>query len=63
MSAYCAASRPHVKVVRDASGNRLNSCSVGFRSDREPYLDSCGIFKDTVVPILGTIAKQERLRI
>ena len=43
--------------------NRLSSYGVGFRSYSEPYLDSCGIFKDAVIAILGTIAKQERLRI
>jgi DNA invertase Pin-like site-specific DNA recombinase len=43
--------------------NRLSIYGVGFRSFTEPYLDSCGIFKDAVVAILGTIAKQERVRI
>jgi DNA invertase Pin-like site-specific DNA recombinase len=43
--------------------NVLSSYGVGFRSFTEPYLDSCGIFKDAVIAILGTIAKQERLRI
>jgi DNA invertase Pin-like site-specific DNA recombinase len=43
--------------------NALSSYGVGFRSFAEPYLDSCGIFKDAVIAILGTIAKQERLRI
>ena len=43
--------------------NRLSSYGVGFHSFTEPYLDSCGIFKDAVVTILGTIAKQERTRI
>ncbi len=43
--------------------NTLSSYGVGFRSYAEPYLDSCGIFKDAVIAILGTIAKQERLRI
>lgn len=43
--------------------NTLNSYGVGFRSFTEPYLDSCGVFKDAVIAILGTIAKQERLRI
>jgi DNA invertase Pin-like site-specific DNA recombinase len=42
--------------------NRLSSYGVGFRSFTEPYLDSCGIFKDAVIAILGTIAKQERVR-
>ena len=41
----------------------LSSYGVGFRSYTEPYLDSCGMFKDAVIAILGTIAKQERLRI
>ena len=27
------------------------------------YLDSCGIFKDAVLSILATIAKQERIRL
>ena len=43
--------------------NQLSSYGVGFRSFTESYLDSCGLFKDAVVAILGTIAKQERLRI
>jgi DNA invertase Pin-like site-specific DNA recombinase len=43
--------------------NQLSSYGVGFRSFTEPYLDSCGIFKDAVIAILGTIAKQERVRI
>ncbi len=43
--------------------NQLSSYCVGFRSFTEPYLDSCGIFKDAVVAILGTIAQQERQRI
>ncbi len=29
----------------------------------EQYLDSCGIFKDAVLSILATIAKQERIRL
>lgn len=43
--------------------NQLSSYGVGFRSFTEPYLDSCGIFKDAVIAILGTIAQQERQRI
>lgn len=43
--------------------NTLSSYGMGFLSFTEPYLDSCGIFKDAVIAILGTIAKQERLRI
>jgi DNA invertase Pin-like site-specific DNA recombinase len=42
---------------------RLTSYGVGFRSFTESYLDSCGPFKDAVIAIIGTIAKQERVRI
>jgi DNA invertase Pin-like site-specific DNA recombinase len=41
----------------------LSSYGVGFRSFTEQYLDSCGIFKDAVLSILATIAKQERIRL
>ena len=43
--------------------NRLTSCGVNYRSFTEQYFDSCGIFKDAVISILATIAKQERIRI
>jgi DNA invertase Pin-like site-specific DNA recombinase len=43
--------------------NTLSNYGVGYLSFTEPYLDSCGIFKDAVIAILGTIAKQERVRI
>jgi DNA invertase Pin-like site-specific DNA recombinase len=43
--------------------NRLTSHGVGFRSFTEQYFDSCGIFKDAVISILATIAKQERIRL
>jgi len=43
--------------------NTLTSYGVGFKSYTEQYLDSCGIFKDAVISILATIAKQERQRI
>lgn len=42
---------------------RLDEAGVRFRSFTEPYLDSCGIFRDAVISILAVIAKQERLRI
>ena len=42
---------------------RLAHYGVGYRSFTEQYLDSCGIFKDAVLSILATIAKQERIRI
>jgi DNA invertase Pin-like site-specific DNA recombinase len=42
---------------------RLSAYGVGYRSFTEQYLDSCGIFKDAVLSILATIAKQERIRL
>ena len=42
---------------------RLTSYGVGYRSFTEAYLDSCGMFRDAVVGILATIAKQERIRL
>jgi hypothetical protein len=46
---------------------RLPSTAPGGPSDvnsfTEQYFDSCGIFKDAVISILATIAKQERIRI
>jgi DNA invertase Pin-like site-specific DNA recombinase len=42
---------------------RLTSYGVDWRSFTEQYLDSCGIFKDAVLGILATIAKQERVRL
>jgi DNA invertase Pin-like site-specific DNA recombinase len=43
--------------------DRLESYGVGFRSFTEPYFDSCGIFKEAVVSIVATLAKQERVRL
>jgi DNA invertase Pin-like site-specific DNA recombinase len=42
---------------------RLTSYGVNWRSHTEEYLDSCGVFKDAVLSILATIAKQERVRL
>src|SRR5215472_13583895 len=42
---------------------RLTAYGVGYRSFTEQYLDSCGLFKDAVIAILATIAKQERVRL
>jgi|SRR5579862_414911 len=42
---------------------QLNGYGVGYRSFTEPYLDSCGMFKDAIIAILGSIAKQERIRL
>ena len=41
---------------------RLTSYQVGYKSFTEPYLDSCGTFKDIVISLLATMAKQERIR-
>jgi DNA invertase Pin-like site-specific DNA recombinase len=41
---------------------RLTSYQVGYKGFTEPYLDSCGTFKDVVVSLLATMAKQERIR-
>jgi DNA invertase Pin-like site-specific DNA recombinase len=43
--------------------NRLTGAGVGYRSFTESYFDSCGIFKDAVISILATIARQERIRL
>jgi DNA invertase Pin-like site-specific DNA recombinase len=43
--------------------NRLTVCGVGYRSFTEQYFDSCGVFKDAVIAIIATVAKQERVRI
>jgi DNA invertase Pin-like site-specific DNA recombinase len=43
--------------------SRLESYGVAFRSFTEPYFDSCGIFKEAVVSIVATLAKQERVRL
>ena len=42
---------------------RLSAAGVGWKSFTEQYLDSCGVFKDAVLSILATIAKQERIRL
>jgi DNA invertase Pin-like site-specific DNA recombinase len=41
----------------------LSAWGVNWRSYQEAYLDSCGPFKDVVVSLMATLAKQERLRI
>jgi DNA invertase Pin-like site-specific DNA recombinase len=43
--------------------NRLTGYGVGYRSFTEQYFDSCGIFKDAVISIIATVAKQERVRL
>jgi DNA invertase Pin-like site-specific DNA recombinase len=41
---------------------KLTAAGVNWRSFTEEYLDSCGLFRDAVLSILATIAKQERVR-
>jgi DNA invertase Pin-like site-specific DNA recombinase len=43
--------------------NRLTSYGIGYRSFTEQYFDSCGIFREAVIAIIATVAKQERVRI
>ncbi len=42
--------------------NRLTSYGVGFRSFTEQFFDSCGVFKDAIIAIMATLAKQERVK-
>lgn len=43
--------------------NELDSYGVRWKSFTEQYLDTCGIFKEMVISLLATLAKQERQRI
>lgn len=43
--------------------NDLESCGVEFKSYTERYLDSSGLFKEAILAILATLAKQERIRL
>jgi DNA invertase Pin-like site-specific DNA recombinase len=43
--------------------NVLGSYGVAYKSYTEQYIDSCGIFRDAVISILATIAKQESIRL
>ncbi len=42
---------------------KLTAAKVEWKSFTEQYLDSCGVFRDAVLAILATIAKQERVRL
>jgi DNA invertase Pin-like site-specific DNA recombinase len=42
---------------------QLTSYGVAWKSYTEQYFDSCGIFRDAVISIAATLAKQERLKI
>jgi DNA invertase Pin-like site-specific DNA recombinase len=41
---------------------RLESGGVAWKSLTEEYLDSAGVFKDAIVSIMATLAKQERVK-
>ncbi len=43
--------------------SELESYGISFISFTEPYLNSIGIFKDAIISILATLAKQEKIRI
>jgi DNA invertase Pin-like site-specific DNA recombinase len=42
---------------------RLDELGIKWRSLTEPYLDSCGPFKDVMVAMIATAAKMERERL
>src|SRR5208337_1579331 len=42
---------------------KLDGWGVAWRSYQEPYFDSCGQFRDVVISIAATLAKQERINI
>ncbi len=41
---------------------RLESYGVGYKSFTEQFVDSCGVFKDAILAIMATLAKQERVK-
>jgi len=41
----------------------LDDWGVAYKSYTEQYIDSSGIFKDVIIALLSTLAKQERVRI
>jgi DNA invertase Pin-like site-specific DNA recombinase len=43
--------------------SELESYGVNFISYTEPYLNSIGIFKEAIISILATLAKQEKVRL
>jgi DNA invertase Pin-like site-specific DNA recombinase len=42
---------------------QLDDCGILYKSYSEQYLDSSGIFKDVIISILATLAKQEQIRL
>jgi len=41
----------------------LDDYNIMYKSFTEQYIDSSGIFRDVIIALLSTLAKQERLRI
>lgn len=41
----------------------LDDYGVAYKSYTEQYIDSSGIFKDVIIALLSTLAKQERVRL
>jgi DNA invertase Pin-like site-specific DNA recombinase len=41
----------------------ITSYGVAWKSFTEQYFDSCGIFRDAIISIAATLAKQERVKI
>ena len=42
---------------------KLDDLGIAWRSITEPYLDSCGPFKDVMIAMIATAAKMERERL
>ena len=42
--------------------NRLTAHGVAWRSFTEQFFDSCGPFREAVIAIMATLAKQERIK-
>jgi len=41
----------------------LDDYGIAYKSFTEQYIDSSGIFKDVIIALLSTLAKQERIRV
>jgi len=42
---------------------RLTTYGIGYRSFTEQCINSCGVFRDAVIAIVATVAKQLRIRV
>jgi DNA invertase Pin-like site-specific DNA recombinase len=40
----------------------LTAYGIAWRSFTEQFFDSCGVFKDAIISIIATLAKQERVK-